>query len=172
MKTKFNIFLFILVLLTSFFAKSQEFNSSANSLLLVSKDLIYIGNNQIGQVEQSSNIPFHVNNNLIHISQIGLNNYSDVNVNNESSKIIIGQYGSNNYVSVDKSAYDLTQSVTQYGNNNYVSDFSLYTSGSINMAINQDGNNLTLFNNGSNSISRDLKITQTGNSGAIYIFNH
>lgn len=172
MKPKFNIFLFILVFLTSYFAKAQEFNSPVNSLLLVSKDLIYNGNNEIGQAQQSSNIQFLTNTNLIHISQIGFNNYSDVSVPNESSTIVIGQYGSNNYVSVDKNAYDLTQSVTQYGNNNYVSDFSLYTSGSINMAIHQEGNNLTLFNNGSNSISKDLKITQTGNSGAIYIFNH
>jgi hypothetical protein len=46
--------------------------------------------------------------------------------------------------------YDLTQSVTQYGNNNYVSDFFIIYSSSINMTINQEGNNLTLFNNGSN----------------------
>ena len=154
------------------FVEAQELNSPVNSLYLVSKDLIYVGNNKIGQVQQSSNIQLLSNNNLIHISQIGFNNYSDISVHNENSTILIGQYGLNNYVSVDKNAYDLTQSVTQYGNNNYVSDFSLYTSGSINMAIHQEGNNLTLFNNGSNSISKDLKITQTGNSGAIYIFNH
>ena len=159
MKPKFNIFLFAIIFLTTFFAMAQEFDYSNNSLFLVSKDLIYNRNNEIGQVQQSSNVQFLTNNNLIHISQIGFNNYSDVSGHNESSKIVIGQYGSNNYVEV-------------YKNNNYVSDFSLYTSGSINMAINQEGNNLTLFNNGSNSISKDLKITQTGNSGAIYIFNH
>ena len=172
MKPKFNIFLFAIIFLTTFFAMAQEFDYSNNSLFLVSKDLIYNRNNEIGQVQQSSNVQFLTNNNLIHISQICFNNYSDVSVQNESSKIVINQYGSNNYIDVYKKAYDLTQSVTQYGNNNYVSDFSLYTSGSINMAINQEGNNLTLFNNGSNSISKDLKITQTGNSGAIYIFNH
>ena len=172
MKPKFNIFLFVIVFLTISFAKAQEFDNSINSLFLVSKDLIHNVKNEIGQVQQSSNVQFLTNNNLIHISQIGFNNYSDVSGHNESSKIVIGQYGSNNYVEVYKKAPDLTQSVTQYGNNNYVSDFSLYTSGSINMAINQEGNNLTLFNNGSNSISKDLKITQTGNSGAIYIFNH
>lgn len=172
MKPKFNIFLFILLFLTSYLVKSQAFNSHDDSFLLVSKDLIHNGNNEIEQAQQSSNIQLLSNNNLIHISQIGFNNYSAISVHNESSTFVIGQYGSNNYVSVDKNAYELTQSVTQNGNNNYVSDFSLYTSGSINMAINQEGNNLTLFNTGSNSISKDLKITQTGNSGAIYIFNH
>jgi hypothetical protein len=172
MKPKFDIFLFLSMFFTISFVEAQELNSPVNYLYLVSKDLIYVGNNEIGQVQQSSNIQLLSNNNLIHISQIGFNNYSDISVHNENSKILIGQYGSNNYVSVDKNAYDLTQSVTQYGNNNYVSDFSLYTSGSINMTINQEGNNLTLFNNGSNSISKDLKITQSGNSGAIYIFNH
>lgn len=172
MKPKFDIFLFLSMFFTISFVEAQELNSPVNSLYLVSKDLIYVGNNDIGQVQQSSNIQLLSNNNLIHISQIGFNNYSDISVHNENSKILIGQYGLNNYVSVDKNAYDLTQSVTQYGNNNYVNDFSLYTSGSINMTINQEGNNLTLFNNGSNSISKDLKITQSGNSGAIYIFNH
>ncbi|MDD2673756.1 MAG: hypothetical protein PHF81_02645 [Flavobacterium sp.] len=172
MKPKFDIFLFLSMFFTISFVEAQELNSPVNSLYLVSKDLIYVGNNKIGQVQQSSNIQLLSNNNLIHISQIGFNNYSDISIHNENSKILIGQYGLNNYVSVDKNAYDLTQSVTQYGNNNYVSDFSLYTSGSINMTINQEGNNLTLFNNGSNSISKDLKITQSGNSGAIYIFNH
>ncbi|MFH6970832.1 hypothetical protein [Flavobacterium petrolei] len=172
MKPKFDIFLFLSMFFTISFVESQELNSPVNSLYLVSKDLIYVGNNEIGQVQQSSNIQLLSNNNLIHISQIGFNNYSDISVHNENSTIVIGQYGLNNYVSVDKNAYDLTQLVTQYGNNNYVSDFSSYTSGSINMTINQEGNNLTLFNNGSNSISKDLKITQSGNSGAIYIFNH
>ena len=125
MKPKFNIFLFVIVFLTISFAKAQEFDNSINSLFLVSKDLIHNGKNEIGQVQQSSNVQFLTNNNLIHISQIGFNNYSDVSGHNESSKIVIGQYGSNNYVEVYKKAPDLTQSVTQYGNNNYVSDFSL-----------------------------------------------
>jgi hypothetical protein len=40
------------------------------------------------------------------------------------------------------------------------------------MALSQEGNNLKIYNNGTNSISKDLKISQTGNSASIYIFNH
>jgi hypothetical protein len=71
-----------------------------------------------------------------------------------------------------KNTGDLNQSVSQSGANNFISDFSLYSASAIDMSISQEGNNLTLFNNGTNSISKDLKITQTGNSGTIYIFNH
>jgi hypothetical protein len=66
----------------------------------------------------------------------------------------------------------LNQSVVQTGNNNSISDFSFHAGNPINMSIQQEGNNLSIFNNGSNSISKDLKITQTGNSGTIFIFNH
>ena len=64
MKPKFNIFLFVIVFLTISFAKAQEFDNSINSLFLVSKDLIHNGKNEIGQVQQSSNVQFLTNNNL------------------------------------------------------------------------------------------------------------
>ncbi|KFF13864.1 hypothetical protein [Flavobacterium hydatis] len=120
---------------------------------------------------QNANL-FVQNNNIVKIMQIGAYNAADVSVISNNSNVALNQIGNNNYINMYKKAPEVNQSVVQSGNNNMISDFSLYSSGAINMSINQRGDNLTIFNNGSNSISEGMKITQTGNSGTIYIFNH
>lgn len=172
MKSKINIFLFAIVFSCTPFANAQEeqLYSSIKTFALINKDVISNQNNGIDKTQSINQ--FLQNNNLIHVTQIGFYNYSDVRIRSENSKMAVNQYGSNNYLDVYKNANELNQSVTQSGNNNFVSDFSLYSGSPINMSINQEGNNLSIYNNGSNSISKDLKITQTGNSGIIYIFNH
>lgn len=112
------------------------------------------------------------NNNLIYVSQIGSLNHSDIVIISDKSNIVLKQDGNNNQMELHKSAPEINQTISQSGDHNFVSDFSLFSGKKINMSINQEGNNLTIFNNGTNSISKDLKITQTGNSGTVYIFNH
>jgi hypothetical protein len=120
---------------------------------------------------QNANL-FVQNNNIVKIMQIGAYNAIDVSIISNKSNVVLNQIGNDNYINMYKKAPEVNQSVVQSGNNNMISDFSLYSSGAINMSINQRGDNLTIFNNGSNSISEGMKITQTGNSGTIYIFNH
>ncbi|MNR46198.1 hypothetical protein D3C85_1651350 [compost metagenome] len=74
-------------------------------------------------------------------------------------------------MNVYKKTDEINQSYIQSGNNNYISDVSLYSQGVDAMKVNQEGNNLTVFSTGSNSISKDMIINQSGNSGTIYIFN-
>lgn len=112
------------------------------------------------------------NNNIIHINQIGYHNYSELNVISDNSRLNVNQGGSNNFIDLYKKSNQLIQSINQRGTNNFISDFSLKNESQINMKVNQVGNNLSLYNNGSNSISRNMKINQTGNSGSVYIFNH
>lgn len=165
MKSKKNFILFAILILSISFANAQE-----QQLDLLVKKIIDSQNNGIDKIQATNQ--FLQKNNLIHISQIGSYNYSDVKIQSKNSNIGISQNGSNNYLDVYKNANVLNQSVIQSGNNNFISDFSFNSGNSVKMAVNQDGNNLSIYNNGSNSISRDLKITQTGNSGSIYIFNH
>lgn len=173
MKSKINIFLFAMLISCSFFANAQEepFNYSVNASGQIAKEMID-NNRSIGIDNAESTSQFLQNNNLIQITQIGNYNYSTINVQSNSVAMAINQFGSNNYIDVYKSAYELNESITQTGNNNYISDFSLNSYSPSNMSLNQEGNNLTIFNNGSNSISKDMKITQTGGSGTIFIFNH
>lgn len=173
MKSKINSVLFVIVFLNVLYINAQvlQTNASSDFYDLVEKTMISKINQ--GGIEQAQSVDNHfLNLNLIQIKQVGFNNYSAVTVKSENYEIAVNQNGNNNYLDLYKNTGDLNQSVSQLGSNNLVSDFSLYSESPINMSINQEGNNLTLFNNGTNSISKDLKITQTGNSGTIYIFNH
>jgi hypothetical protein len=171
MKLKINIFLFLCTILWSFHASGQEgeSNSSTETNNLIDKEFVSVKNEDHNNAKTSNS--FLLNNNMIQISQIGEANYADVNVRSRNAKMTINQVGSDNYLEVYKNAKQINQSIVQAGHNNFISDFSLYSKSAIDMAINQEGNNLTIFNNGSNSISKDLKISQSGNSGSVYIFN-
>ena len=87
------------------------------------------------------------------------------------SDLTLNQYGVNNDISIHKSNPEIKQMIKQMGNSNFVNDFSINSNYKVDMQINQHGNNLTLFNNGTNSISKEMKVTQTGNSGTILIYN-
>lgn len=115
----------------------------------------------------------YINNNLnaVTIAQIGNYNDAKIAIAANNSNVIAVQSGDNNYMNIDKNARDINQYISQSGSNNFISDFSLYSNDSINMTIHQQGNNLSVYNYGSNSISKDMTITQTGNSGTVYVFN-
>jgi hypothetical protein len=173
MKSKKNIILFVIAFLSAFSINAQFLQTNTSSDLYDLVDKTMISKINFGEVGQAQLIDSYLlNNNLIQIKQVGFNNFSSVTVKSENHEIAVSQNGFNNYLDMYKNTGDLHQSVSQSGSNNYISDFSLYSASSIDMSINQEGSNLTLFNNGTNSISKDLKITQTGNSGTIYIFNH
>ena len=107
----------------------------------------------------------------IQINQIGDYNKSQVYLKAAHSDLTINQYGVNNNINFYKSNQELKQMIQQAGNSNFVSDFSINSYYKVDMQINQQGNNLTLFNNGTNSISKEMKVTQTGNFGTILIYN-
>lgn len=173
MKSKIFTSLFIMVFLNVSCLKAQvlQTNTSSGIYELIDKTIISKFND--GVIVQTQLLDNYLqNNNLIQVQQVGFNNLSTVVVKSENYEIAVNQNGLNNYLDMYKNTGDLNQSVSQSGSNNFISDFSLYSGSAIDMSISQEGNNLTLFNNGTNSISKDLKITQTGNSGTIYIFNH
>ena len=107
----------------------------------------------------------------IQINQIGDYNKSQVYLKTAHSDLTLNQYGVNNDISIHKSNPEIKQMIKQMGNSNFVNDFSINSNYKVDMQINQHGNNLTLFNNGTNSISKEMKVTQTGNSGTIFIYN-
>ncbi len=107
----------------------------------------------------------------IQINQIGDYNKSQVYLKTAHSDLTLNQYGVNNDISIYKSNPEIKQMIKQMGKSNFVNDFSINSNYKVDMQINQQGNNLTLFNNGTNSISKEMKVTQTGNSGTILIYN-
>ena len=167
------VFVFWGVLFSSpiyLFAQEEQTGNPLENIELIQSGILLNENTSLYNIQSSNQ--FIQNENSIHISQIGDYNFSKVEMNVENSTLNVNQNGYNNYLVTYKSAIELNQSIIQSGNTNFISDFFFFFGTIINMDIHQEGNNLTLFNTGSNSISKDLKITQTGNSGVIYIFSH
>ena len=164
MKSNNKYFILLVIALSTYNVNSQTdpINSFRQDFLVLNNSNAIIQN--INQLVQNANI--------IQVNQVGSGNDFNLNITSNNSKLDLNQYGSDNYVDVYKSSNELLQSVDQRGSNNFISDFSLNYEDQVNMSVSQNGNNLSLYNNGSNSISKNMKITQTGNSGRVYIFNH
>ncbi|KAF2335056.1 hypothetical protein [Flavobacterium daemonense] len=112
-----------------------------------------------------------ISHNIVNITQIGNYNQANLTIISNNANVTARQTGNNNYMNVYKKADEINQSYIQSGNNNYISDVSLYSRNAEAMKVNQEGNNLTVFSTGSNSISKDMIINQSGNSGVVYVFN-
>lgn len=166
MKSKINISLLIIMISSSFMVNAQHDESFEKTIMLVAAKEAVKNDNSLVE-----NMIIQNNNNLIQIQQIGNYNYSDVNVRSNAVSMEVNQFGDNNYTNVYRNTYDLNENVFQAGNNNFISDFSVYSPDPVNTSFNQQGNNLTIISNGSNSISKNLQINQSGNSGTVYIYN-
>lgn len=167
-----NSFLFVLVVLCVFLGNAQQMESDASPAIskLLNTESITLKN--IVLDNNKSNASSVLNRNIVQISQLGQSNDTDIVIRSSKSNLKVSQNGSNNNLEFNKSAKELSQTIVQTGNENYISDTSLYYGKPIDMTISQQGNNLKLINSGTNSISKDLKISQSGNSGSVYIFNH
>lgn len=107
----------------------------------------------------------------IQIQQIGDLNKVNATLKSNELKVSVKQNGDKNDVLLDKSANSITQSVLQQGDNNRLFDFSFKTNYDINMEIVQKGDNQNIQNIGTNSLSKNMKITQTGNGTSIILIN-
>ncbi|KQO22340.1 hypothetical protein ASF10_08105 [Flavobacterium sp. Leaf82] len=108
----------------------------------------------------------------IQIQQIGdLNKVTAILKSNET-KIAVDQKGDYNQLFLDKNAKTITQNIVQKGNNNKISDLTLYTNYSVNMEMIQKGDNQNIQSIGTNSLSKNMRITQTGNGASIILINN
>ncbi|WP_343588540.1 hypothetical protein [Flavobacterium sp.] len=108
----------------------------------------------------------------VQIQQIGDFNKVYAALKSNDTKVAVDQNGDNNSLALDKNAKTITQSVIQQGDNNKISDFTLYTNYNINMEMIQKGDNQNIQNIGTNSMSKNMKITQTGNGASIILINN
>lgn len=107
----------------------------------------------------------------INIQQIGDLNKVTAILKSGETKVAIDQTGDRNQLFLDKNAKTITQNVVQRGDNNKISDFTLYTNYNVNMELIQKGDNQNIQNIGTNSMSKNMKITQTGNGASIILIN-
>lgn len=107
----------------------------------------------------------------IQIQQIGDLNKVRANLQSNETKVSVDQKGNINELLLDKKAKTITQNVVQQGNNNKINDFTLNTNYNVNMEMIQKGDNQNIQNIGTNSLSKNMKITQTGNGASIILIN-
>lgn len=170
MKAKKQVILFLVLLVSVVFSFAQEedtddlaaiFNGKLNSLNLLSS----MTNNPT-----QATLPVNSTNSVF-IQQIGERNTISSAILSSNSELALSQIGNQNFIYLDKNSSQINQLVTQNGNNNSVVDFNLYSNSTINSNFLQSGNNLNILNIGANSISKELTINQTGNSGSVIILN-
>jgi hypothetical protein len=167
MKTKFLLGIILVFSSGTCFAQEEQeefssvFSTKQNSLFTLSKF----------STLENNNIASPANQNAIYIQQIGNNNQARTTINSSNSIINLNQNGSDNFIFLDKTANQINQFVAQKGSNNNVIDFNLATDNPINSNFTQTGNNLNIINIGANSLSKELTVRQSGNSGSVIILN-
>lgn len=169
-------FLNIIVICLSFayvsFAQGTAGNNQQNensSFLLFSTENLHLVSNTIKNQED-----LLVTKKLqrdVMIQQIGSFNYVNANLKAKDINVALVQNGIDNEIFMDKNANSIVQKIVQEGQNNYIKDFSLYVNYDINMEIIQKGNNQNIQNYGTNSLSRNMKIIQSGNGASVIILN-
>jgi hypothetical protein len=140
---------------------SSVFNSKKNALYLISG----MRENQAGVVLP---IPTF---SLVVIDQIGQNNYADTNLKAKYIDVAVTQRGDNNQFIIDKQANIIVQNVYQNGQNNSIRDFSLKMNDEVNAEYIQQGDNQNIQIMGSNSLSKNMKVIQSGNGASVLILN-
>lgn len=149
-------------------AVDNEYNQDS-SFLLFSKENLHLVSNTIKNKEDlmgSKKLQRDVM-----IQQIGSFNYANINLKANDINVDLLQKGIDNKIIMDKNANSIVQKIVQEGQSNYVEDFSLYVNYDINMEIIQKGNNQNIQNYGTNSLSRNMKVIQSGNGASVIIFN-
>lgn len=167
-----NISLFFLSFSYVAFAqkKENEYGDSQNNPLLFSKEntmnlVSSTAKNQIYMIIRNN----HQSD--VEIQQIGASNYIDSKLNANDINVSIMQNGSKNQLLLDKNANEISQKIVQDGKYNSITDFSLYANYNVNMEIIQKGDNQSVQNFGTNSLSKNMRITQFGNGASVIILN-
>ncbi|WOI23262.1 hypothetical protein [Nonlabens ulvanivorans] len=112
-----------------------------------------------------------VNQNSVFIEQVGTSNNATVSVSSDDSQITIYQNGTLNSTVLNHSADRIRQNIVQIGNSNVVYDYSTISAANHSLDIIQNGNFNTSITAGSNAISENMRINQTGNGRSVFVIN-
>ncbi|MCZ8228222.1 hypothetical protein [Flavobacterium sp.] len=169
---KTNFFCFFLLFSTILFGqeneKSGQFKNYSSTLFNSTDNAL----NVISAMNTKASADFSgTSSNSVLIQQIGNNNQTFTNVNAKNVEVSVNQTGTGNNLMISKEANSVRQNIAQQGRNNFITDYSSFTYNAINMEIVQNGDNQSVQNFGTNSLSKDMKIIQTGTGSSVVIFN-
>ena len=171
MITKTNTYLLFAIIFSQFIFSQEEesnvnFNQYSSSVFDSEQNSLFV----VSKMNEDVNV-LKSNQNNVNIQQIGDYNIINANINAANSNLIITQNGTNNIIDLNKNALELVQKMSQIGNDNSISDLTYFTNYKVNMEMNQNGDYQSIQNIGTNSLSKDMKITQTGIGASIIIIN-
>jgi len=169
MKAKLLFLLFLFQFFqTRLYAQDEALSFDNRSYpLLSSSDYLLLNHHLVNSYSANSSIR-----SIVIIQQIGDKNSFQLNVNTPNLNLAVKQVGNYNELNLSATAPIFSPSYEQLGDSNSINTISMYSTDKIETQFIQKGNNLNLINLGSNSISKDMIISQHGNSGLVYIFNH
>jgi len=110
--------------------------------------------------------------NGVYIEQIGNYNSVKTNLKSDNTAVFISQNGNENEVVFEKQAHSIQARIVQDGQNNSIRDYASYSSYDVNMEFVQRDNNQRIQTYGTNSISKDMKVSQTGTGASVLIINN
>ena len=111
--------------------------------------------------------------NVILIEQGGKFNFAYANLNAKVMNVQVTQEGDYNFYELIKKSGNMVEAkAEQKGQNNFVLHNSLFGENDMYLETVQRGNNLTIQSIGSNSISSNMKITQTGIGASVIVINN
>ena len=138
---------------------SSVFNSKETSLSVVSN------------MNKKNSDTFNNQPSSVLIQQVGDFNKVIATLRSDETNVSVKQNGESNELFLDKDAKSITQTIVQQGDNNKITDFTLSTNYKVNTEMTQNGDNQNIQSIGTNSMSKNIKITQTGNGGSIILIN-
>ncbi|MEZ0005050.1 hypothetical protein ABH942_000393 [Flavobacterium sp. 28YEA47A] len=167
--------LFLKLLLLGFFSQAalaQEeenpgFDQYSSSVFNSKEETLYVVSSM--NPKQYANALFQKGDILV--QQIGDYNLFNANLKANEVNVSVLQNGNDNAISLSKQANTITQNIVQSGKNNGIQDFTYYTKYDVNTHMIQQGNNQNIQNYGTNSLSKDMKVTQSGNGSSVIILN-
>jgi len=172
MKPLFKIMLFVFGLFfQAAFAQEEEnpgFDQYSSSIFDSKEKTLHVVSSM--NPEQSTSVLLQKGDVLV--QQIGNYNLFNANLKANDVDISVLQNGNDNAVSLTKQANTITQRIVQSGENNAIQDFTYYTRYDVNTQMIQQGNNQNIQSYGTNSLSKDMKVTQSGNGSTVIILNH
>ncbi len=110
--------------------------------------------------------------NGIYIEQIGDYNSVKTNLKSENTAVFISQKGNENEIIFEKQARSIQARIVQEGQNNSIRDYASRTPYEVNMDFVQRDNNQSIQSYGTNSISKEMKVSQSGNGASVLIINN
>ena len=112
-----------------------------------------------------------IKNSGVAIQQIGNFNVTLLDINSKKVSISVNQEGNNNEYNLVKDGRSIMAEISQKGNRNTINDYSYKTNYETNTSMIQNGNDQNIKSIGTNSISKDMKVMQTGTGASVIILN-